>query len=787
MKIRISFACILMVCCMCIACSDHNEDRDKFYNLAQKTFEDKQYDDSLVHIKNALRIDPHFAPGYILVGKIALEKRDFVQAKDNFVKAIASEPDSLEANLGLVKSFIYLNQHENAKQYINNVLRLEPDNDDVKFLQGIIYYREGRFDESLQVVSSLPESKRTTTEYYLLGQNYIKLHKLDDALNILTRGLDAPGGKMSLHLALGMVYESMQDFENASVHYEYLAIQGKQNEAYRYSLARFYVRTGQHQRAQEVLRKLAREKYDFDALKALSNIFIAENDLSNAEQCILDYEKKYQDKDELKIFLIEFYIMHNEFDKALSKIYNEMYGADSLHTKNKYRKLLVTIFNIKKNQPKVHEYMQDIIKDDPSDCDALFYFANAALLDGDIDQGIFQFRQVIHLEPHKDRAFVALARLYLSRGDETMARQILMDCIQNNNSPAARILLSQLYEKNNQLDDAIQQLTSIPGIFSSRLELFQKLIRLQIKNKHFSQAEQNLVDALSVEAYQEFSVLTLAKLFARQGNTIKSHEFLDKYIDKNADNSLLLEQKIGIFISKNEFSKASAYIDNKVADKSLQYYLYGNLFTAQQKIDEAVDMYSKSFDLKNRRSVLMKLLHVYTKEEKYAQAIELASTYIQSHENDFRLAFLLGYLHEKMNQYDSARQFYQLALEKNPHFFPAVNNLAYLYANHFPTKKNLEAALTLLKQGGFSADTPFLDTLGWVYAQLGHTEKSIALLKTIVAQSEPSPLVCYHLGVAYLQNGQGDLAREWLNKAVNAEDSFPEKHIARKLLKEIAG
>jgi tetratricopeptide (TPR) repeat protein len=431
--------------------------------------------------------------------------------------------------------------------------------------------------------------------------------------------------------------------------------------------------------------------------------------------------------------------------------------------------------------------MQKIIDEDPSDCDALIFFADEALLNGDIDQGIFQFRQVIHLEPHKDRAYVALAKLYMAQGNESMARQILQECIQNNNSSAAKIMLSQLFEKNNQLEDAIQQIRSVPGIYSSRLELFKTLIRLEIKNRNFSQVQKDLTNALEVEPYKEFSIVALSKFFVLQGQFDDSHDLLDNYLKSDDQNPLFLEQKISVFIAQKDFANAFAYIDKQIVDKSLQYYLKGNILWAQKNIDDASVMYEKSLEMKNNRYVLMKLLHVYTQSEQYDNAIERALPYMKAHESDFRLAFLLGYLYEHVNEYDLALKFYQLALEKNPQFFPAMNNLAYLYANHFPTKKNLQSALSLIKQRGFSLDTQFLDTLGWVHVQMGHPKKAIALLKHVVSRPDPSPLACYHLGVAYMHDGQTQLAREWLNKSVNTDVHFPEKQMARKLLQEIAG
>jgi Tfp pilus assembly protein PilF len=88
MNINIQTICIVLSILLCSSCFDKYENRDKFYNLAKTSFANKQYEDSLLHIKNALRIDPQFASGYILLGKIASQNKKFNSAKKNYLKAI---------------------------------------------------------------------------------------------------------------------------------------------------------------------------------------------------------------------------------------------------------------------------------------------------------------------------------------------------------------------------------------------------------------------------------------------------------------------------------------------------------------------------------------------------------------------------------------------------------------------------------------------------------------------------------------------------------------------------
>lgn len=772
---------------LCSSCFDRYENRNKFYKLAQESFENEHYEDSLLHIKNALRIDPQFISGYVLLGKIAFENKKFNDSKKNYLKAFKIDPDSVEVNLGLAKSYIYLNQYHEASQYIKNVISIDPENNVAKFFQGILFFHEQRFEDSLKILLSIPQSELTIDGYIFITQNYMKLGDPISGINCLLQGLSLNGENNFLHFALARVYESINDLDNALIHYKYVDIHGQGIPAYRYALSDFYLRYGYVNDAEALLTDLIHKSYDIHALKTLSDLLIYEKKFENAERIILDYEVQYSEKKDLKLFLIEFYINQGKFERARQKLENELSSESSLSLKNTYRKLLIQIFKITNENEKVSEYMARILRDDPSDSDALLFFAQKDSLEGSFDQAIFKFRQVIHLEPDKDRSYLALAHLYLARSDYIMARQVLFECIQNNKSSAARILLSRIFEKSNQVDNAIEQLRMIPDVFKSRIDLFSHLIKLEMKNNDFLQVEKDLITVFDHKPYRYFSQLTLSKLYSLQGLFDKAHSIINQAIQEDNTQIPFFEQKISIFLDQKKNSDASNFIDNHVADESIRLFLHGELLLASNDINNATSMLKKSIDIKENRYVFKKLLHLYIKNAQISHAIGIAKHYIKSHENDFQILFLLGYLHEQSNAYQNAAAFYKRSLQSNPNYFPAANNLAYLYAEKFPTRSNLEYALNLIEQGLFVANSQSLDTLGWVYSQLGDIKHSLAIFEILASWPDVSPVVFYHLGATYMRDGQAERAREWLTKSVNAHSDFPEKKNARKLLNEIAG
>ena len=81
-----------------------------------------------------------------------------------------------------------------------------------------------------------------------------------------------------------------------------------------------------------------------------------------------------------------------------------------------------------------------------------------------------------------------------------------------------------------------------------------------------------------------------------------------------------------------------------------------------------------------------------------------------------------------------------------------------------------------------------LDTLGWAYYRTKDYPKAVANLERAVAGGGQVSLLHYHLGMAYLANGNPANAREELRKAVSlAKGEYPGLAQAKVELKKLGG
>jgi predicted Zn-dependent protease len=128
-----------------------------------------------------------------------------------------------------------------------------------------------------------------------------------------------------------------------------------------------------------------------------------------------------------------------------------------------------------------------------------------------------------------------------------------------------------------------------------------------------------------------------------------------------------------------------------------------------------------------------------------------------------------------------AERAYLRALRTDPHHLAASNDLAYLRATQGRATIGAER-LALAAVKAAPGNSKCLDTLGFVQLRRGHVDKAIDTLEGALHRAPGDPLICYHLGRAYLQFGARGLALSYLSAAMDSKKPFDESKDCQRLL-----
>jgi len=126
-------------------------------------------------------------------------------------------------------------------------------------------------------------------------------------------------------------------------------------------------------------------------------------------------------------------------------------------------------------------------------------------------------------------------------------------------------------------------------------------------------------------------------------------------------------------------------------------------------------------------------------------------------------------------------------LRQHPDLWSPMNDLAYLLGDYGRGGKDLDRALLLVQKArSLSPENPaILDTLGWVYYRRGEVNQAIEWLDKAHVGNAVSPVINFHLGMAYNKTGNSEKAREHLRIALASKGSFPGKDEAEKTMARI--
>jgi Flp pilus assembly protein TadD len=153
------------------------------------------------------------------------------------------------------------------------------------------------------------------------------------------------------------------------------------------------------------------------------------------------------------------------------------------------------------------------------------------------------------------------------------------------------------------------------------------------------------------------------------------------------------------------------------------------------------------------------------------QAIGGYQRALQANPRNVRLYVALGSILETRKEWQQAEGYYQKALQIEPDYPLAANNLAYVMLEH---GENINVAVSLAQTGrrGLPNQPYTADTLGWAYYYQGVYEAAAGLFQEAIKADPKNPTYHYHLGMAYAKEHKFAQARQQLDATLQLSPNY---------------
>lgn len=165
--------------------------------------------------RKAIQLNQDLAAAMSCLGTVANGMGNYQEAAGHFQKALAADPTSDRAYLGLASAYEKLGRTSEAEQTYQKAIQLRPQYWAGYTWMGIFYFRQGRYDDARrmfhQVIALVPDS---FVGYYDLGGIYVQQGNFADAIAPLQRSI-AIRPTDAAYTNLGTAYFFLHQYDQA--------------------------------------------------------------------------------------------------------------------------------------------------------------------------------------------------------------------------------------------------------------------------------------------------------------------------------------------------------------------------------------------------------------------------------------------------------------------------------------------------------------------------------------------------------------------------------------------
>lgn len=674
---------------------------DRHQQRAQTHFKAGDYDRAEIECMNVLRLDPTNQVALRTLGIMSYEQGRLLRAFALLNELKKATPDDPEVRVKLGRCLLTGGQTKEGRQEALFVLDRQPTNAEALLL--------------------LVDGSATTNELREAQQRLEKLRS-------------SAGNTAGFHLALGSLQARVGDLRGAEA-------------AFRQALALDAKSSGAH--------------------FALANLYALSNDVARAEAALKTAAELAPPRSTLRLRYADFKIASGDTAagrKALEEISKAVPD---------YLPALQRLASLALAERRFHEcdgILKSLLVRDPMNLDALLLLPQLRLAQGEPAKAIDELERVLKIYPRLPLAHYRLAVARWANNDLTGAARSLNEALAlQSDFPEAVLLLAQLNVRRGDTGAAINSLTRLLG---QRPTLTQAQLLLADAYR----ARGNLDQALQV--YQNLGklyptnpepALLQGLVLRQQGKNAEARKCLEQSLTLSPAYVFPLEQLVGLDIREKQYDAARGRL-LKQAERDPKAphipYLLATVHVAQTNLDQAEAALRKALELApDFRPASALLAQVYVTSHKQKEALDSLQQMVARNTNDLASWVQIAVLQSAGSNYTAAKAAYEKVLAVNPKVAPALNNLAWLCAEHLG---ELDRAYELARKARDlqPASPSYADTLGWVHYRRGEYAQALPLIAGSAEKLPEEPEVQYHLGMTHYMLGEEVPAKVALQKAL---------------------
>ncbi len=669
------------------------------------------------------------------------------QAEIEYLNVLRSDHENIQAISRLAQIYFDEGRMQRAAPFVFEGCRLATNNLDLNLKAGLIYFAAGKGKEAREkAIFVLDRNPRNDEAAQLLLQTAVTLQALEETKRHFQM-LAQKTNSAALQVGLGMIALRVGDLKPAEAAFKQAQALDPKSSA---------------------------------AWLALGVLYLAQTNLPQAESAFKSAAELAPARSVAKLQYANFQLRNGNL-AAGRKILEAM-----VQKTPDYIPAMMALAEVDMAEKKYDDcvaVLNKVLARDPDNLNADLARARVKFAQGKTAEATTDLERLAKINPQVPQVQYLLATAYLAGNDSDKAVKSLTRAIAlNPNYPDAVLLLAGLQIKMGNVDPAVASLKQLT-------QQYPQITQAQLLLAGASRAQGNFGDALTIyrrleaanPTNSEISML-IGMTFAQQKNNAEARRAFTRALELAPDNFTALQNLVAVDLADHQYSTALQRMQpslQKYPKLAAPHIIQARIFMASGDTNQATAALSKAVELQPEIATSYMLLARLAMDARQNQkALDLLQIAASKNTNDVSPLLFIGMIHNDEQDYKAARDAYEKLLAMDPKYSPALNNLAYLYAEHL---NDLDRAyeLALRARSLLPTDPSTADTLGWVLYKRGQYASALSLLQESANQLPNEPDVQFHLGKANYMLGKDGPALQAFRRALQSGKDFTGKDECR--------
>jgi putative PEP-CTERM system TPR-repeat lipoprotein len=714
------------------------QNADKPYEDALASFYISELNAAIIHLKNALKNDPKHLPSMVLLAEVYIAMGDGALAENQLEKAQDNKADESKVLPLMLEAYLLQQKY---KEVINAPIAADT------------------------------QKKQLNKIAILQGRAFIAMNNLAQARILFQEALEHVPNSIKAQLGLAQVYLLKGNILQARAYLSQVLTVSPTNSIALTMLANIEQQVGNKLESLNIISQVIElNNKDFPALLTRASLYI---ELGNFQLALNDIDvitteiPNEPKANYLKIIANSALGNTKEVDETTAHINVVLTGLpEEIMKQNPVYLYLAGVLSFQQQENlKAQEFLQKYLAIINNDTRALKLAAQVELsLNSPFRAKTLLVKSKL-VDPDDIETWSLLGQTYTILGELQLAENYLIDVVNSNkDDPKALFDLANLEMLTGKFSQAITHLEQAKSL-DTNVSLIVLLAEAYQKNNQFEQALEQLDLALTLQS--DDSVLHLRKgiLLGRLNKHLLAKKSLEQSLALNPNNLRTLVHLSRIDVIEQQPKKAIEKINKKVSElKEPNSFLLnelGNIHRISKNNNDALDAYKKAFSVDNNNpTALINIIEMQVMLGQLKEAITLTNKFLNKNNKVGSVYLALANLYMADKAYEKAFSTFELAVKNSND----KSNVYNVFADAQLSRSDFEGATLSLKRS-ISWNSENVDSylkLFDIYVEQKNEQLALDILQSISERST---------NLVFLKNLEADLYRQ-LGKLDKAEKLF---------------